>query len=216
MSSDPTRMGAFETLGLLSSADRETVERRADALSALLKLGLAPPEGDAVQLPEGAERDAEAVAEAARVLRDPTKWLEESLFWPDCRTAGAALSMAAELLEGAAGRPTEPASLVRHLALEYLSEEAAKEQALGLTITFEGCDVLPKKTFQHVFRNPWHGTKELPRRKIWMNYHVAVFRPRTKNARLIISDWEDANTPGGPAGQETAFNFVQIRPYLEE
>ncbi len=125
-SHDPTSLGPFEVLGLLSKADRETIERRAEALTALLKLGLAPPEGDAVALAEGTERTPEAVAEAARVLREPGQWLLETVLWPDGQASENALISAAELLEGAAGHPAEPATLVRQLAHQYLSDEVGR------------------------------------------------------------------------------------------
>ena len=88
------------------------------------------------------------------------------------------------------------------------------DRKLGISIGLEGCDVLPEKSFHHVFRNPWHGTTELPKNKVWMNYHVIIFRPRTRDATLVISDWAGPKEPGGPIGQELIFNFVQIRPYL--
>jgi hypothetical protein len=115
-----------EILGLLGSADRETIERRSEALGALLKLGLAPPEGDAVALPQGFVRTPEAVAEAARLLRDPQRWLRETLLWIDGRAAEEALPSVAELLEGASGQPTEPAALLRQLAHQYLTDEVSR------------------------------------------------------------------------------------------
>jgi hypothetical protein len=127
MSTDPTSLGPFEILGLLASADRETIERRADALSALLRLGLAPPEGDAVALPDGQARTPEAVAEAARTLREPKRWLREVLLWPDGEVSENALDSAADLLEGAAGRPADPASLLRQLAHQYMADELARQ-----------------------------------------------------------------------------------------
>jgi len=123
MSNDTSKLPPFETLGLLSSADRGAIERRAEALSALLKLGVIPPDGDAIALCADHGRTPESVNEAAGLLRDPSNWLVERTLWPDCRTAGRALELAAELLEGATGTPADPASLVRHLALEYLTEE---------------------------------------------------------------------------------------------
>lgn len=127
MSQETSSLGPFEILGLLGSADRETIERRADALAALLKLGLAPPEGDAVALPAGEARTPEAVAEAARVLREPKRWLREVLLWPEGAVSESALDSAAELLEGAAGRPAEPATLLRQLAHQYLADELARQ-----------------------------------------------------------------------------------------
>ena len=123
MTTDFIEPGPFEALGLLSGADSQAIERRADALAALLKLGLGPPEGDAVALeagfvprtPRGRDRGGPRAPRSQR-------WLREALLWPDCTTLGSALTVAADLLEAAAGRPTEPAGLVRHLALEYVSD----------------------------------------------------------------------------------------------
>jgi hypothetical protein len=47
------------------------------------------------------------------------------------------------------------------------------------------------------------------------NYTYRVFRAVTNRGRLEISDWSDATTPGGPAGRETLFDFVQIQPLFE-
>lgn len=50
--------------------------------------------------------------------------------------------------------------------------------------------------------------------RAWMNYHVQVFKAKAETATLIISDWLDDREPGGPPGQETAINFIEIQPYL--
>ena len=47
-----------------------------------------------------------------------------------------------------------------------------------------------------------------------MNHHRPVFRAKEPTARLTIFDWADGATPGGPTGQETVVNFVEIQPYL--
>ena len=63
-----------------------------------------------------------------------------------------------------------------------------------------------------------------------MNYHRLVFRANGPTARLTLCDWADPSTglagsrqagsgqatPGGPVGQETLINFVEIQPYLED
>ncbi len=126
MSDDQQRSlppGPFEVLGLLSGAGRDEIERRAEALSSMLKLGVAPPEGDAVALPEGYERTSEMATEAARELRDPQRWLREVILWPEGIASDEALTLAADLLEGAAGKPAEPAGLVKQLAQEFLTDE---------------------------------------------------------------------------------------------
>ena len=110
----------------------------------------------------------------------------------------------------------EPGRLYSFRMFSADPKNLKEKQKLGISIDLEGCDVLPEKSFQHIFRSHCHGTKELPRNKIWLNYHVIVFRARTKDATLVISDWLDDKTPGAAVGQETIFNFVQVRPYLAE
>ena len=50
----------------------------------------------------------------------------------------------------------------------------------------------------------------------WMNVHRLVFRALGATAKLTISDWKDATTPGGPVGQEILYNFVEVEPYIED
>ncbi len=48
----------------------------------------------------------------------------------------------------------------------------------------------------------------------WSNYHWLLFRAESQTAKLMISDWVDAQRPGGEIGQELAFNFFQVEPYF--
>jgi hypothetical protein len=120
---DAIDLGPFEILGLLGNVDRGTVERRGEALAAMLRLGLSPPDGDAVKLDGRVARTPETVTEAVRRLRDPQTWLRETLLWPDGGSGTSALKSAADLLDGATGRGNEPAALVRQLAHQYLADE---------------------------------------------------------------------------------------------
>ena len=49
-----------------------------------------------------------------------------------------------------------------------------------------------------------------------LNSHRMVFRAKGPTAILTVSDWASAKDPGGPAGQELMFNFVQVQPYFTE
>ena len=89
-------------------------------------------------------------------------------------------------------------------------------EKVNLSIEIEGVELIPQKCFQHVFKNPWHGTERYPINKVWLNYYVKVFRAVASEAKLVISDWVEDNEPGAPTGRETIFNFVQVRPYLED
>lgn len=84
----------------------------------------------------------------------------------------------------------------------------------SLSITLDGADVLPGKSFRHVFPNCYshhHGRFDA-KQHAWMNFHWLVFRAKADHATLRISDRANAR---GPATQETILNFVQIQPYEE-
>ena len=48
-----------------------------------------------------------------------------------------------------------------------------------------------------------------------LNTHYYVFRAKGPTAKLIVTDWKDADKPGGPIGKELVFNFIEVRPYFE-
>ena len=50
---------------------------------------------------------------------------------------------------------------------------------------------------------------------LWVTYHRLVFRAQRETAELTISDWESPDKPGGAVGQELAFNYISVQPYLE-
>ena len=91
---------------------------------------------------------------------------------------------------------------------------AMTKQAVSIKI--KNVELIPEKCFQHVFANPWHRMPKYGDQQICLNYHVKVFRAVGSEAKLVISDWVEDNEPGAPTGRETIFNFVQVRPYLED
>jgi hypothetical protein len=93
--------------------------------------------------------------------------------------------------------------------------ELGKEQKLALSVNVTGAEVLPEKQFQHVFPNCYshHLGPYDDKNRAWMNYHWLVFRATAEQARVVIADWLDDQTPGGAVGQQTAVNFVQVQPY---
>ena len=88
----------------------------------------------------------------------------------------------------------------------------------AVTLALDGADVLPEKSFTHVFANCYsHHHPPFDREnRAWMNYHWRVFRARTGNATLTVSDWGAPQQPGGPIGRELMMNFVKVQPYLAE
>jgi len=87
-----------------------------------------------------------------------------------------------------------------------------------LSIKLENAEFLPDKWLHCIFPNYGYGyTGKFNRKnKLWMNYHVRVFRAKSNTAMLTISDWASDKAPGAPAGQELVYNFIQVQPYFEE
>jgi hypothetical protein len=87
-------------------------------------------------------------------------------------------------------------------------------------IQLDKVDVLPgpKNCFQFTVPSCYAHTlgKLNARNPFWMNYHWRVFRAMGPTAKLTVSDWAGDATPGGPIGQETMFNFIEIQPYVGE
>jgi hypothetical protein len=99
-----------------------------------------------------------------------------------------------------------------------LIEGRSERQKHAISIALDGVDVIPEKSFQHIFPN-CYSIKLGPfddQHKAWMNYHWRVFRPRGTTAKLTITDWASHSEPGGPIGQEIALNFIEVQPYLED
>ncbi|NLF19053.1 MAG: hypothetical protein GX595_17630, partial [Lentisphaerae bacterium] len=83
-----------------------------------------------------------------------------------------------------------------------------------LAITVDGAEVQPGG-FSHPFRSirgPAAFTKDKP---FWMTYHWLRFRATGPTATLGLSDWATPGDPGGPIGQQTMVNFIELQPVLE-
>ena len=48
----------------------------------------------------------------------------------------------------------------------------------------------------------------------WLNVHWRVFRAKDTSSMLTVSDWSSPDEPGGPIGQELAYNFLELQPFL--
>jgi len=94
-------------------------------------------------------------------------------------------------------------------------QDLAAQQQHALALTVSGAEVLPRRSFQHVFANCYshHWSPFDDKHRAWMNYHWILFRATGTEATLRISDWAGEREPGGPAGQELMMNFVEVQPY---
>ncbi len=83
-----------------------------------------------------------------------------------------------------------------------------------LTIAVDGVEILPGMDFQCVYPSCYsHEVEPYTRNHpAHFSFHRLVFKATAPEAVLSIQDWKDASTPGGPEGQATAFNFVEVQP----
>jgi hypothetical protein len=96
--------------------------------------------------------------------------------------------------------------------------ELSVQQKHVVSISLEGVEAVGDKSLQHVFPNCYshHLGPYDAEHHAWMNFHRRIFRAKSPQARLIISDWATNGDPGGPIGQELMLNFVQVQPYLAD
>jgi hypothetical protein len=75
-------------------------------------------------------------------------------------------------------------------------------------ISMEGVEVDTKRSFAEVY--PSNPEPKIP---VCITYYWMVFRAKAPTAKLTVSDWQSEREPGGPAGVEQAFNFLELEPY---
>lgn len=78
------------------------------------------------------------------------------------------------------------------------------------TVTIDGVDIDSKRSFTELY-----SSSPEPKIPVCIRYYWKVFRAKRTTAQLSISDWKDETEPGGPIGQEQAFNFLEVEPYHE-
>jgi len=94
------------------------------------------------------------------------------------------------------------------------------KQTHHMNVNIEGVAIVPEKGFREIIRDGWSEGSAYGKfdgeNQLYITYYRDVFRAREETAELILSDWANEKGPGGPIGQELAFNFIQIQPYLED
>ena len=92
-----------------------------------------------------------------------------------------------------------------------------RAEKLPLSITVSDAEILPGHSFQFVYPSSYSHevppyTKDHPAH---FNFHRLVFRTNSTTADLAITDWASPTERGGPEGQETVFNFVEVQPFVD-
>ena len=91
--------------------------------------------------------------------------------------------------------------------------DVAQEHTLSVSI--QGVERIEPLSFQFVYPSCYsHEWGEYNRNHpAHFTLHRVVFRAVAPEAELTLSDWASESDPGGPEGQELAFNFVEVQPY---
>ena len=108
---------------------------------------------------------------------------------------------------------------MRMITADYgnITGEKSVKQRDAVSIRLDGAETVdrPGKNRQEPFESKHYGGQITKSRPAWLNFHWYVFRAKTPTARLTVSDWAGPGDPGGPAGQELMYNFIEVQPYLE-
>ena len=87
-----------------------------------------------------------------------------------------------------------------------------------INIHIDGVDLMPEYRFDQLFPSSLAGhiygpfTRENP---LYITYHRIVFRSKSSEARLTVSDWKHDRDPGGPIGRQLMHNFIEVQPYFD-
>ena len=80
-------------------------------------------------------------------------------------------------------------------------------------------ETIPEKGFHQLFPSCLAGHVYGPftrENNLYVTYHRVVFRAKSRDAQLTISDWKSEDEPGGPIGRRLMYNFIEVQPYLED
>jgi hypothetical protein len=109
---------------------------------------------------------------------------------------------------------------VKMLSSDYGDLLAKKSDAktTGPNILITNVELLPAKFVEGLSAARWFQNVSGfdGKNPYWVTFHSRVFRAKAAEARLTLSDWAGEKDPGGPEGQETVCNFLEVQPYLED
>jgi hypothetical protein len=93
--------------------------------------------------------------------------------------------------------------------------DLTREQKHAVSVEIDGAEMVPERSFQAVFPSCYdHHIEKYGEQRACCSFFRLVFRAKSPEAELTISDWTSEKEPGGPPGQELMINFVQVEPYL--
>ena len=100
------------------------------------------------------------------------------------------------------------------------SKGKSVKQMHHMNVHIKGVVLVPEKGFREIISGGWSedsaSGKFNDENQLYTTYRRIVFRSTREAATLTISDWASDKKPGGLIGQELAFNFIQVQPYLKD
>ncbi|MFH0963790.1 MAG: hypothetical protein V2A58_07230, partial [Planctomycetota bacterium] len=142
---------------------------------------------------------------------------EGDTFLVTCRSAKAPNRFRQEIRNLTPGRLYSMKMFVTDRKDLVEKESRAREHPVSVKIS--GVEIIDRDFFKQVYGSglAGHGYGGFGREKqLYITYSLVVFRASAERAELSVSDWASDDAPGGPIGQELAFNFFEVQPYLEK
>ena len=92
----------------------------------------------------------------------------------------------------------------------------ADEKKIGASVRVDGAEAIPELSYASIPQRTGLLSPQWPFNDgpIWTNRFRTAFRATAPTATLILSDWSSPTEPGGPAGQQLMFNYIQLEPYF--
>jgi hypothetical protein len=99
-----------------------------------------------------------------------------------------------------------------------LVEGKSRKEVHSVSIEIRRAQLLEGDRYRYQCPFPTRGVSDQfdSKHPFWLNYHWRVFRATGTTAELRLSDWKSPDQPGGPAGRQLLYTFVEVKPYLEE
>ena len=112
-------------------------------------------------------------------------------------------------------RDLQPGRLYSLKMITASYQDLSLQEAHAVSAEVDNVDPVPNESFRSVVKQRYHTGLgySADRNPAWFNLHFQVFRARTATAVLTVSDWADADEPGGPVGQEIIYNFLELQPF---
>ena len=88
-------------------------------------------------------------------------------------------------------------------------------QLVPVSINLEGVEVVEDKSADRTWTNSFTNNEGPGQVSVCWNYRFRVFKARSSEALLRLSDWAGPDSPG-PAGRKMIWDFIQLQPFYAD